>query len=118
MPVHQHRQPPVAELAEFFTASFIHHLSLAHLPVFPYLWVVKTTIELPDELFLKAKMLAAERRITLKEIMVQALSLFTQTPPEAEEKKRKAALKRLLKGMKAANTEPMAPLKRDEIYDR
>jgi predicted transcriptional regulator len=79
---------------------------------------MKTTIELPDDVFLKAKVLAAERRITLKDIMVQALTLFMQTPPEAEEKKRRAALKRLLKGMKAANTEPMTPLKRDEIYDR
>jgi predicted transcriptional regulator len=79
---------------------------------------MKTTIELPDDLFLKVKVLAAERRITLKDIVVQALSLFAQTPPDAEEKKRKAALKRLLKGMKASNTEPMTPLKREEIYDR
>jgi predicted transcriptional regulator len=79
---------------------------------------MKTTIELPDDLFLKAKILAAERRVTLKDIMVQALNLFTQSAPEAEEKKRKAALKRLLKGMKASNTQPMTPLKREEIYDR
>jgi hypothetical protein len=79
---------------------------------------MKTTIELPDDLFLKAKILAAERRVTLKDIMVQALNLFTQTAPEAEEKKRKVALKRLLKGMKASNTQPMTPLKREEIYDR
>jgi hypothetical protein len=79
---------------------------------------MKTTIELPDDLFLKAKILAAERRVTLKDIMVQALNLFTQSAPEAEEKKRKLALKRLLKGMKASNTEPMTPLKREEIYDR
>jgi predicted transcriptional regulator len=79
---------------------------------------MKTTIELPDDLFLKAKILAAERRVTLKDIMVQALNLFTQSAPEAEEKKRKVALKRLLKGMKASNTQPMTPLKREEIYDR
>lgn len=79
---------------------------------------MKTTIELPDDLFLKAKILAAERRVTLKDIMVQALNLFTQSAPEAEEKKRKVALKRLLKGMKASNTESMTPLKREEIYDR
>jgi predicted transcriptional regulator len=79
---------------------------------------MKTTIELPDDLFLKAKILAAERRVTLKDIMVQALNLFTQSAPEAQEKKRKVALKRLLKGMKASNTQPMTPLKREEIYDR
>lgn len=79
---------------------------------------MKTTIDIPEDLFLKAKVLAAERRTTLKEIMVQALNRFTQTPTESEEKKRKAALKRLLKDMKASNTLPMKLLKREEIYDR
>jgi len=79
---------------------------------------MKTTIELPDDLFLKAKVLAAERRTTLKDLVVQALSLFTQSPSGSEEKNRKAALKRLLKGMKASNTQPMVPLKREEIHDR
>lgn len=79
---------------------------------------MKTTIELPDDLFHKAKILAAMRRVTLKEIMVQALSQFTQTPPENEEKQRKAALKRMLKRMKALNSEAMIPLKRGEIHDR
>ena len=50
--------------------------------------------------------------------MVQALNRFTQTPTESEEKKRKAALKRLLKDMKASNTLPMKLLNREEIYDR
>lgn len=79
---------------------------------------MKTTIELPDDLFLKAKLLAAERRTTLKEIMVRALQMFTTSPAEDDEKKRKATLKRLLKAMQASNTEPMVPLKREEIYDR
>lgn len=79
---------------------------------------MKTTIDLPDDVFLKAKVLAAERRTTMKELMIQALRLITQTPPEAGEKKRKATLKRLLKDMKASNTEPMVPLKREKIYDR
>lgn len=79
---------------------------------------MKTTIDIPEDLFLKVKVLAAERRTTLKEIMVQALNRFTQTPTESEEKKRKAALKRLLKDMKASNTLPMKLLNREEIYDR
>lgn len=77
---------------------------------------MKTTIDLPDDIFLKAKVFAAEQRITLKEVLVQALQRFMQTPPEAEEKKRRAALKKLLKAMQASNTEPMVPLTRDEIY--
>lgn len=79
---------------------------------------MKTTIDIPEDLFLKVKVLAAERRTTLKEIMVQALNRFTQMPTESEEKKRKATLKRLLKDMKASNTLPMKLLKREEIYDR
>ena len=79
---------------------------------------MKTTIELPDDIFLKAKLLAAERRTTLKEIMVQALKMFTNTPADAEEKKRKAVGARLLKALQASNTEPMVLLKREEIYDR
>lgn len=79
---------------------------------------MKTTIDLPDDVFLKAKILAAERSMTFKDVVIQGLKLVTQTPPEADQKKRKAELKRLLKAMQASNTEPMVLLKREEIYDR
>jgi hypothetical protein len=79
---------------------------------------MKTTIELPDNLVLKIKVLAAERNTTLKDIVIQSLQLFTRSPAEMEEKKRKAMVKRLLKAMQASNTEPMLPLTREEIYDR
>jgi len=77
---------------------------------------MKTTIDLPDDIFLKAKVFAAEQRTTLKEVLVQALQRFMQTPPEAEEKARKTAGACLLKALQASNTEPMVPLKREEIY--
>ncbi len=79
---------------------------------------MKTTIELPDDLFFKVKVIAAERRTTLKDLIVQGLNLVTQTTHGSEEKKRQTALKRLLKGLKASNTKAMTPLKREEIYDR
>lgn len=79
---------------------------------------MKTTIDLPEDLFLKAKVLAAERGTTLRDIMTQALQQWMRTPTQDEEKKRKATMKRLLKAMQASNREPMKPLKRDEIYDR
>ncbi|MCP5540688.1 MAG: hypothetical protein H7A52_11170 [Akkermansiaceae bacterium] len=79
---------------------------------------MKTTIDLPDEILLKAKVLAAERRTTLKDLMIQGLRLVTQSPAPSGEKQRKAKLRRLLKAMKASNTEPMAPLKREELHDR
>ena len=79
---------------------------------------MKTTIDLPEDVLIKAKMLAAERRTTLRELVVEGLKRVTETPPEAEQAKRKAAFKQLLKAMQASNTEPMVPLKREEIYDR
>lgn len=79
---------------------------------------MKTTIDLPDDVLLKAKILAAERGMTFKDVVMQGLKLVTQTPPEAEVKKRKAELKGLLKAMQAGNTEPMIPLKREETYHR
>jgi len=77
---------------------------------------MKTTIELPDELFFKVKVFAAEQRCSLKEVLTQALQRFIQSPPEAEEANRKRALKKLLKAMRAQNTEPMIPLTRGAIY--
>jgi predicted transcriptional regulator len=79
---------------------------------------MKTTIELPDDLFQRAKVISAERGTTLKEIMVQALKLWMRSPAEDEEAVRQATLKRLLKAMRAANSEPMVPLTREEIYER
>jgi uncharacterized coiled-coil protein SlyX len=79
---------------------------------------MKTTIELPDDVFLKAKILAVERRMTFKDVVIQGLKLVTETPLETDLEARTVALKRLLKAMQASNTEPMVPLAREEIYDR
>lgn len=79
---------------------------------------MKTTIDVPDDVLVKAKVFAAEHRMTLRELVVQGLRQVIDAPLAGEEKKRKAALKRLLKEMRADNTEPMVPLKREEIYDR
>ncbi len=79
---------------------------------------MKTTIDLPEDVLTNAKIVAAKRRITLRELVLQGLRLVTETPPAAERKKREAELRNLLEAMRAGNTEPMAPLKRDEIYER
>ena len=80
--------------------------------------LVKMTINLPEDVFLKAKILAAERSSTFKDLVIQGLNLITQTSPESEDENRKADFKRLLKNMQASNTEPMVPLTREEIYER
>jgi hypothetical protein len=69
-------------------------------------------------LLFKAKILAAERRTTLRELVMEGLKRVTEAPSEAEDIQRKATLKRLLKAMQASNTEPMSLLTREEIYDR
>jgi len=79
---------------------------------------MKTTIDLPEEVLTRAKILAAERRTTLKELVLQGLKLVTETPTKADQEKREAELRTLLDAMRASNTEPMAPLKREEIYER
>jgi hypothetical protein len=79
---------------------------------------MKTTIDFPDELLHRAKVMAAEKRTTLREIMVQALEQATKGgSKEEEDKKRKTKFRLLLKKMKASNTEPMQPLNRDELHD-
>ena len=79
---------------------------------------MKTTIELPDETLRRAKVFAAERDTTLKELITDALERFLETPSRSRERTRKAALKRLLAEMQASNAGPMKPLTRDQIHDR
>jgi len=79
---------------------------------------MKTTVDLPEDVLTKAKILAAERRTTLRELVLQGLKLVIETPPESERERREAEMRALLEAMRASNTEPMVPLKREEIYER
>jgi hypothetical protein len=78
---------------------------------------MKTTIDFPDDLLHRAKVVAAERRTTLRALAVKGLEAVTSDTGDGE-KDRKKSIKRLLKAMRASNTEPMVPLTREEIYDR
>ena len=79
---------------------------------------MKTTIDLPEELLHRAKVAAAERRTTLKELVFQGLAHVIEHPVADAEARRRATIQKLLDRMEATNTKPMAPLRRDEIYDR
>ena len=79
---------------------------------------MKTTIDLPEDLLVRAKVCAAERRTTLRELVVEGLRRVTGSPSEEEFKERQRELKRLLGEMQASNAEPMIPLRREEVYDR
>lgn len=80
---------------------------------------MKTTIDFPDKLLHRAKVVAAQRRTTLRELVVRGLESVTDgMSDESVENARKQNLKRLLNAMQATNTQSMTPLSREEIYDR
>lgn len=79
---------------------------------------MKTTIDLPEDMLHRAKIVAAQRKTTLRELVCQGLDYTLRHPSSKPEDARKTAFKKLLKQMRASNTESMKPLKRSEIYDR
>ena len=80
---------------------------------------MKTTINFPDDLLHRVKVVAAQRQTTLRELVVRGLETVTSDAnDEGLENERRKTFKRLLKAMRASNTEPMQPLAREEIHDR
>lgn len=79
---------------------------------------MRTTIDVPDELLHRAKIVAAQRKTTLKELVLVGLDYATRHPLPDTEAERQATVKRLLRGMQASNTKRMVPLTREEIYER
>jgi hypothetical protein len=80
---------------------------------------MKTTIDFPEHILHRAKTIAVQRKITLKELVIQGLEHAIRQPVGdvvAERNARAAALIAALSARK--NTEPIGPLSRDEIYDR
>ncbi len=79
---------------------------------------MKTTIDLPEETLRAAKIYAAEKGTTLKDLVVRGLRMVTTDAVSESEEKRKKRLRKLLNQMRATNTEPMDLGSRDERYDR
>jgi hypothetical protein len=80
---------------------------------------MKTTIDFPEHILHRAKTVAVQRKITLKELVIQGLEQMIRQPaadPETERKARAASLIAALS--RGKNTEPIGSLNRDEIYDR
>ncbi len=73
---------------------------------------VKTTIDLPDDLLHRAKITAAERKTTLKELVMAGLDWVLRA--EAGAPAPKAALERLQKGVRLGGK----PLSRGHIHER
>ena len=82
---------------------------------------MKTTIELPDSLFVQAKVYAAEHRTSLKELVTQGLTYILQsdsTISQLETARHRERAERLIQALQANNQSPMKPLTRKEIYER
>jgi len=73
---------------------------------------MKTTIDPPEDLLHRAKVAAAQRRTTLKELVQAGLDWVLR--PEAETTNHQAALARLQKGLRLGGQ----PLTRDQAHER
>jgi hypothetical protein len=76
---------------------------------------MKTTIDLPDEILHRAKIVAAQRRTTLKELVIRGLELVTTSDESAHE----ARLRRLFNAMDAVEDFTAGNrLDREALHDR
>jgi len=73
---------------------------------------MKTTIDLPDDLMNRARLVAVQRRTTFKELVKAGLDCVLR--PEATPTDPKIALKRLQDGMHLGGR----PLTRDQVHER
>lgn len=73
---------------------------------------MKTTIDLPDDLLYRAKVAAAQRKTTLKELVQAGLDWVLRSDTETAD--RAAALARLQKGLRLGGR----PLTRDQAHER
>ena len=73
---------------------------------------MKTTIDLPDDILHRAKIVAAQRRTTLKELFLSGLELVMKLETDAPA--RQAALSRLRQGLHLGGQ----PLNRDQTHER
>jgi hypothetical protein len=77
-----------------------------------YLLPMKTTIDLPDDLLHRAKVAAAQRKTTLKELVQAGLDAVLRT--DADGANRDAAMGRLQDGLRLNGQ----PLTRAQIHER
>jgi hypothetical protein len=77
-----------------------------------YLLRVKTTIDLPDDLLHRAKIVAAQRKTTLKKLVQAGLDWVLRS--DTGNADRRAALDRLKKGLHLGGR----PLTREQAHER
>ncbi|MCF3651720.1 hypothetical protein [Synoicihabitans lomoniglobus] len=80
---------------------------------------MKTTIDLPDDLLHRAKITAAQRKTTLKELAVQGLEYaIRHVGPDSESARQERSRKLIAALSEIRITEPVGKFNREEAYDR
>lgn len=77
---------------------------------------MRTTVDVPDELYHAAKVTAAQRRITMRELFLSGLKCVMAAPAESSPSD---VLRNegFLDALDASNSEPVHPLGRRELYE-
>jgi hypothetical protein len=80
---------------------------------------MKTTIDFPEEILHRAKIVAAQRKTTLRELLITGLTHTLNNPPKDEDFRRRERASRLIAALgKGRNADSIGPLNRDELHDR
>jgi hypothetical protein len=80
---------------------------------------MKTTIDVPEEILHRAKVLAAQRRTTLRELFLQGFDVaLRELAPDPAEESRKNRLALIAALSRVKLTEPIGKFNREELYDR
>jgi hypothetical protein len=74
---------------------------------------MKTTVDLPEHLLRRAKVVAAQRNTTIKELMITGLDWALRS--KIEDSNREAALARLKKGFHLGGKKPLT---REQAHER
>jgi len=79
---------------------------------------MRTTLDLPDDVFKKAKLRAAQEGVALKQIFTRALVRDLAEPADDSVTRRARAARLFAALDQAKNTSPVGHLNREEIHDR
>ena len=79
---------------------------------------MRTTIDIPDTVFKRAKLKAVHEGVSLKDIVTRALERDLAAPANDADTRRSRAIRLFGALDRSRNTQPVGRLNRDEIYDR
>jgi hypothetical protein len=81
--------------------------------------LVKITIDFPEEILHRAKIVAAQRKSTFRDLVITGLTHTLDMPPQDEDAARRKRAARLIAALsKGRNADPIGLLNRDELHDR